>query len=266
MRLLSDLRICARLVGLNLRAAMEYEADFWIGIVGMGLTHVTGFLFVWTIFANVPAVAGWGLWETAFLYGLSVIPRGLAELFCDGPWVLLGYVNRGEFDRLLVRPFSPALQLIFSLNSIHGVGNVLVGALILGRAATALDLGWGVGLWLLLLFTLVSATVMITAISLLTHSIAFWEPAATSGFPFFVYQFQELTKFPIDIYHRTLRLLLTWIIPFACISYYPGLLLLGKPGVNPWLGYSAPLATVAVVGVAAVVWRRGLARYQGTGH
>lgn len=266
MRLLADLRICARLVRLNLRSTLEYEADFWIGIVGMGLTHVTGFIFVWALFANVPNIAGWGLWQTAFLYGLSVIPRGLAELFCDGPWLLLGYVNRGEFDRLLVRPLSPALQLIFSLNSIHGLGNVVVGALILGRAAAALDLTWGISDWLLLLFTLLSATVMITASSLTTQSIAFWEPAATSSFPHFVYQFQEFTKFPLDIYQRTLRLVITWIIPFACVSYYPGLILLGKSTISPWLGYGAPLMSILVVGMASLVWRRGLARYQGTGH
>ena len=57
--LLRNLRIYSRLLALHLRTALEYEADFWIGIVGMGLTHVTGFVFVWTFFQNVPVVAGW---------------------------------------------------------------------------------------------------------------------------------------------------------------------------------------------------------------
>jgi len=55
------------------------------------------------------------------------------------------------------------------------------------------------------------------------------------------------------------------VLPFAFVSYYPGLILLGKPGVNVWLGYCTPLAGLFTVLIAALVWRVGLARYQGTG-
>jgi ABC-2 type transport system permease protein len=264
--LLHNLRIYGRLLALHLRAALEYEADFWIGIVGMGLTHVSGFVFVWTFFQNVPTVAGWGLWDTVFLYALSVIPRGLVEIVSDGAWNVRGSVNRGELDRLLVRPLSPLLQILSSLSSIHGLGNVLVGGAILVQAAVALNLSWHIGNLLLLGITLLSAVVMITAISLITNSVVFWEPAATSSFPFLAYQFLEFTKFPLSVYDRFVQLFLTWILPFAFVSYFPGLVLLGKPGVSLWLAYAAPLASLVVGGLAVLIWRWGLSRYQGTGH
>ena len=59
---------------------------------------------------------------------------------------------------------------------------------------------------------------------------------------------------------------ITWVVPFACVSYYPGLLLLGRPEAQPWMAAVAPLAAAAMVVVASIVWRWGLARYQGTGH
>jgi ABC-2 type transport system permease protein len=59
---------------------------------------------------------------------------------------------------------------------------------------------------------------------------------------------------------------LTWVVPFACVSYYPGLLLLGRPEAQPWMAGTAPLAAAGMVAVASFVWRLGLARYQGTGH
>jgi len=108
-RLAYNARIYGKLQLVHLRAHLEYEADFWIGIVGVVLTHGAGFVFVWAFFSSVPSIAGWGLWDTAFLYALSIIPRGLVEILCDGQWNLRMLVNRGEFDRLLVRPISPAL-------------------------------------------------------------------------------------------------------------------------------------------------------------
>ena len=128
---------------VHLRTALAYEADFWIGILGVALTHGVGIVFVWTLFLRVPQVAGWSLWEVAALYALSIIPRGLTELLCDGQWQLRQLINRGEFDRLLVRSMSPALQVITQFSSIHGAGSIVLGSVVLGRALGELGLAWG---------------------------------------------------------------------------------------------------------------------------
>ncbi|MFN8491818.1 MAG: ABC-2 family transporter protein [Caldilineaceae bacterium] len=260
------LRIYGRLVELHFRSRLEYETDFWVGIIGMGLQNAIGFVFVWALFSRVSTVAGWSLWEIALLYALSILPRGLGELLCDGPWAVRMLVNQGELDRLLVRPASPIFQVTtYWLASMHGLGNVALGVAILVRATVKLHLVWSVGHILLLLVTLINSVVMVSAISLATNAIAFWEPAASGSFPVFVYDFLEFAKFPLNIYHWLLQTFMTWVLPFAFVSYYPGLLLLDKPGVNAWLGYVTPLAGLLTVLIAGLVWRVGLARYQGTG-
>ena len=265
-RLSHVLFIYARLQLIHLRTSLEYEADFWIGIVGVALTHGSGFVFIWAIFQRVPAVDGWSLWQIAFLYALSVIPRGLVELLCDGQWTLRRMVNRGEFDRLLVRPISPALQVITQISSIHGLGSVLLGGTILLRAISELDLAWGVWQSGFLALTLLGSVVLLGSVNFASNCIAFWDGSANSAFPFLAQQALEFAKFPISLYGQLLRLLLTWVLPFAFMSYYPGLVLLGRSEQARWLGYGAPLAGLVMALLAAVVWRRGLLRYQGAGH
>jgi ABC-2 type transport system permease protein len=259
-------RIYGKLQILHLRTHLEYEADFWIGILGVALTHGAGFVFIWALFSSVPAVAGWSLWDIAFLYALSIIPRGLVEILCDGQWNLRLLVNGGEFDRLLVRPISPALQVITQFVSIHGFGSVILGTAILLRAANELHLAWSMWQYLFLAATLISSTVLIGAINFATNCIAFWDPAATSTFPFMIQNFIEFAKFPLSLYDRLVQMFITWMLPFAFVSYFPGLTLLGRPVANPWLGYLAPLAGPIVALIAALIWQRGLARYQGAGH
>ncbi|CAA9270191.1 MAG: hypothetical protein AVDCRST_MAG93-2600, partial [uncultured Chloroflexia bacterium] len=130
-RIIHTARMYGKLQVLHLRMQLEYEADFWIGIVAVALTQVAGIIFIWAIFDRVPVLVGWNLWEILFLYALSIIPRGLNELLGDGSWVLRGMVNRGEFDRLLVRPMSPAVQLITQSLSVHGFGSIILGSIIL---------------------------------------------------------------------------------------------------------------------------------------
>ena len=111
-----------------------------------------------------------------------------------------------------------------------------------------------------------SSVVLIASVTLATNSIGFWVPTATGAFPNFVNNLMELAKFPITIYGQLVQWALTVVLPFAFISYYPAVLLLGKPSAHPWLAYLSVLAGPVVALLVSRLWQRGLARYQGAGH
>ena len=256
----------AKLILLQLRTAVEYRADFWIGIVGAVLMNGAALVFLSAFFSRIPAVGGWTVWEVATLYGLTMIAYGLREMLCDGVWTLRAQINLGNFDRVLLRPISPALQLATSLASIHGVGNFLLGLVVFLTAARRLDLDWTVGKILWLLLTVACGLVVVASISLLANIIGFWEPGTQSSFPFMVSNVVEFAKFPLELYGWAIRLIVTAILPYAFVSYYPALILLDKESDWRWLGYLTPLAAAAIALFAAWLWRLGLARYQGVGH
>jgi ABC-2 type transport system permease protein len=68
------------------------------------------------------------------------------------------------------------------------------------------------------------------------------------------------------VYGPFARLLLTWVLPFAFVSYYPTCLLLGKPVEPSWILWLIPLSGPIVALAASVLWRLGLSRYESTGH
>jgi ABC-2 type transport system permease protein len=251
---------------LHLRVPLEYEADFWIGIVGSLLTNGSGFVFVWVLLSRIPELHGWTLWEVALLYALTVIPSGLVELFADGAWELRRLVNGGELDRVLLRPISPALQVLTRGASIHGLASVFLGGYLLARAIVEVPIVLTVDRLLLLLATLLGSTIMIASIDFITSSVVFWDQSANSSFSFLIRNTGEFAKFPLTAYGRLVQIFLTWVLPFAFVSYFPGAVLLGRPEVPSWIGYLSPGVGLAVAGVASIVWREGLKRYQGTGN
>lgn len=264
------LRLYWKLQLLHIRAYLEYEADFWVGLLAMFLRHGAGLAFIWVLFDRVPEVAGWTKWEMLFLYALLLIPRGTVELIANGQWRLRDLVHQGEFDRVLLRPVSPVLQVLSYSSAIHGAGTMLLGAAVLAIASSKLGIVWTVGSVVLLLGALAGSIVLIASITLATNCIAFWVPAASGAFPAFVGNLTELAKFPATIYGALVQTFLTFVLPFAFISYYPALALLGRPvdtaaTFPQWFAYLSPLAGPVVALVAGLVWRRGVARYQGTG-
>jgi ABC-2 type transport system permease protein len=147
----------------------------------------------------------------------------------------------------------------------HGAGNLLLGLAVLLTAGARVGVDWTVGKALWVVLTIACGLVVI-AISFLANMIHFWEPGGRSSFPFFVANTAEFAKFPLELYGWGLRFLLTALLPFGFVSYYPALILLDKESELRWLGYLTLLAPVILAAVTARLWRAGLGRYQGVGH
>lgn len=265
-KLRKNARLYLKLQLIQLRTVIEYRADFWIGILGSALMHGAGLVFITALFGQIDELGGWLAWEVAILYGLTLIPAGLRELFCDGPWLLRSLVNSGEFDRLLVRPVSPAMQAATRLASIHGVGQLSLGLALLFLGAARSGMDWSVWKAVFLLVSILSSFGLLCAIGFLVNMIGFWEPSAQSAIPTAYAMLIDFAKFPLGIYGIVIQILVTVIAPFAFVSYFPALVLLDKETSWRWLGFASPLVTLAVVVITSWLWGKALNRYQGVGH
>lgn len=261
-----NLRIYFKLQLMQIRTTIEYAADFWIGILGAMMLQISGLVFISALFTQIPEVAGWSLWNIVLLYGLATVPTGLRELFTDGFWALRFRINTGEFDRVLVRPVHPILQSATAMASIHGFGGVILGSTLitLGLSRSDVAIQWWTVPYLLLV--ILSSAVLAGSIALLINLIGFWEPSAQSALPTMLGLFIDFAKFPLEIYNNVIRGIVTVILPYAFISYFPALVLLDRDSPWKWLGWLTPLAAVWMVLLSRWVWGKGLARYQGVGH
>ncbi|WP_210414710.1 ABC transporter permease [Microlunatus elymi] len=260
------IKIFFRLQLVQLRSAMEYRADFWIAAVGAILQQLVSIVFLVTFFGHVSSLGGWTLWQILVLQGLVMAADGLREMFTDGAWQLRADVNSGSFDRVLVRPVPPVVQQFTALASIHGVGNAGLGVvvLIIGLAHSGVQWAW----WSvpLLVLTVLCGAILTTAISLLTNMIAFWEPSAQSAFPTLIALMRDFAKFPLDIYGAGIRFVVTVLLPYGLISYFPSRLVLGVGDAPGWWAVTPVIAAAGSSLVASLVWRKGLNRYQGVGN
>lgn len=231
--------------------------------------HGAGLVFISALFSRIPDIAGWTVWEVAILYGLALIPRGLTELFCDGPWSLRTKVNSGAFDRLLVRPVSPALQTTTQIASIHGLGQLTLGTIVLLIGASRSGVDWTPWTIPFLLLVILSSTVMLAALNYLINMIGFGEPSTQSALTTMYGIMIDFAKFPLDIYNVVIRFVVTVVAvvtPYAFVSYFPGLLLLGKETSWRWLGVATPVVAALAVAITAWLWHKALNRYQGVGY
>ncbi|MEV7227874.1 ABC-2 family transporter protein [Polymorphospora sp. NPDC051019] len=251
------------LSGVSLHRLVVYRADFLIGAGSLVVRVACQLALLGIIFQQVPALAGWSYHQVLFLTGFALLPRALDRLFTDQLWILSrDLVRTGDFHRYLLRPTSP-LYTLLSERFLHpdGFGELVIGLAVVATAAAQLDLTLTPVQWLLLPLLVLCGALITTSIKVVFAALSFW---TTTSFAAVVAASQpgDLSGYPLDLFHPSLRRLLTWLLPYAFTAYVPvSYLLFDRSDLLLWL----PLVTAATLAVAGVVWRRGVDRFEMTG-
>src|SRR5205807_621304 len=98
-------------MGASLRSQMEYRLSFLLQTLAAFVITATEFVGVTILFQRFGRIAGWSLPEMAVLYGMVHISFALADGVSGGFDNFGHLLKSGDFDRLLLRPRSVALQV-----------------------------------------------------------------------------------------------------------------------------------------------------------
>lgn len=254
-----------RFLSAQIKAILEYQADFWVMVAGAILLNAAGFLFISAIFSRFPTISGWTKWEVTVIYAMVFFAEGIGSLFFEGTWRMNQYVNRGELDFLLLRPAPPMGQVMASDVGMNGLGNILLGGFLIGTALVHLHLDWTPQLVLLAICLLVSACTIKVAINMATCSSAFWIQGGFNPLAFSLHQMGDMARYPLSIFSVGVKAALTVAIPFAFVSFFPASALF-RGGTAQTLGYFTPVVAAYCIGIAILIFRRGLRRYESAGN
>ena len=243
---------------------MEYKGDFIVGVIGFFLVQLSNLMFLWIIFGQIPNLAGWSVNEVVFIYGLSLIPKGIDHFFFDNLWSI-GYftVRKGDFDNYPTRPVKTLSHVLVEKIQIDALGEFIMGVALVCASVPNLQTEWDVFRILAMIFMIPFITLIFTGVKTITASVAFWTKRSGNVIYMF-YTFSEFAKYPATIYNRFVQNIITYIIPFALTSYFPALFIL--KGENPMFNLGMPvLASAVLMGTGVLVWHRGIRAYESAG-
>ena len=261
--------LLGRYFAVSIRGQLQYRASFLLTTTGQFTGSGIEFLGLWALFDRFGHLAGWTFAQVAFFYGAINCTFALADALTTG-FDRFGsqYVKTGDFDRLLLRPRSTVLQLAGHEFALRRIGRLLLGLIVLAWAASVLDVPWDVARVALLALTVAGGVAFFFALMVLQASLCFWTTESLEIMNVLTYGGVETAQYPLSIYHAAFRRLFTFVVPLACIGYFPIVAVLGVDdplGTGRAFQAVAPLAGVAFLGLSLVVWRFGVRRYTSTG-
>lgn len=211
------------------------------------------------IYANVPEIAGWKKEETYFFLGIFFASDSLFTIFFQRNfWAFSDLVNHGELDILLTKPVHPLFLALTRWINVSAVFNLITGLLVAGHYAGAAGFegGWR---WGLLIFWLSVGCLTAVLVRFVFSIWVFWTDRGWA-LNMLYYQFFTFATKPDLIFPKPIRLLISTIIPFAFIGSFPARALLHKVEAHEILQVAIVLTLFWFVD--AILWKRGLRRYQ----
>jgi ABC-2 type transport system permease protein len=264
----AELAVYLRLVGARIRGDWQYRTSFLLFLAGQSFVAATDFAAVMVLFAAVDELGGWTAGEVAFLYGVSGLAFGLADLLVSPVEMASVHIKAGSFDRFLIRPLGALWQLLATEFAARRLGRTIQPLVVTAVAVAVADVDWTPATAALVPLSVVCGTVIYGSIWVVTSSLAFWTVETQEIASSFTYGGNALTSYPVDVLGSWLRRIATFVVPLASVAYLPAARIFDKPMVFDLprgVAWTGPLVAVACVLVARAVWRRAIRHYRSTG-
>lgn len=263
------LKLFLSFLRVSFRIQTAYRSTYFAGIVGQWLSYGATFATLFILVSSFDRLSGWTADEVLLLYGISILSYSIGAAFFFTPSSgLSAKIRSGEFDASLTKPLHPFIHEMFTGFNLGYVSHftlstaVIVFALVrVGFQCTFLSL--------LRLVLVVLGAALIQAAALIAGSVmSFFTVNENPVLDFLLFNMKKFIDYPITVYPRGIQFILTFIVPFAFMNFYPASLLLGKPvpeGFPAVLPYLTPAVGALCFALSVLLWNWGLRHYKSTG-
>lgn len=247
---------------IALKEILIYRVDCIVGIISQLVVQAVSLVFIFIVFQNTENIAGWNFQQILLLYGVTRISIGISGYCFDGLYDIgPKYIKNGDFDKILLRPVHPLISIIGASREFVSIADLFIGLGITIWMLIELSIPITLVLILKILFFSIIGALIIGAINTIFSISSFWTYRSNEVIWSF-YRMYTFTEYPITIYNSFIRVLITIILPFAFVAYYPTMAYLG---LNTYMIYITPITAIVLWIVAVKLWNLGLKKYRSTG-
>ena len=262
---LRHIRIAGLYFMQALKMRMEYRVDFLVECLAGLLQQATGLLVLDFTFNHFHMLKDWRREDVFFIYGFSLIPMAFFDSFSMSFYMFSDkYIVGGELDRLLLRPVNSLFQLIMEGISFDFLADLTLGIGVLSYAWRAAGPPLSLAVVLQFALCVFGAWGVVTGVFLGLTAVSFWSQDRLSFMPP-IYNLLSFARYPLNIYKPFVQILLTWVVPFGFVAFYPAAGFLKQGEFYSDFSRAVPIAGLVMLTVGISAWHFGVRKYSGAG-
>lgn len=257
------MKLYIKYLTIYVKSTMQYKTSFFFTTLGQFLTAFSVFLGIYFMFYRFNSVEGFTYSEVLICFSVVLMAFSLAECFFRGFDTFSGVISNGEFDRVMVRPRNEMFQVLASKVEITRLGRLIQAIVILIYAIFTCNVVWTTDKILTLFIMVIGGTALFSGLFIIYASICFFTIEGLEFINIFTDGGREYGRYPMSIYGESVLKFFTYVVPLACVQYYPFMYLIGR--TEKVLYMLTPFAAFIFLIPCCIFWKIGVKHYKSTG-
>lgn len=254
-------------VRMLFKSALQYRSSLLMQVIAQFVMTGGEMLAVVVLLTRFKAVGHWDAGEIMFFFGVMQSTFALTEMLGRGVTSFSSFVQRGEFDALILRPRPLLTQVMVSQLDPRRLGGILVGVIAMLVAGTRLSIQWTLLKALLLAEVVLGSMLLLLGLFMIEATVSFFSVKSIEMVNVLTYGGRSACQYPVDVYPGVLRFLFTYLAPFAMCMHWPVSWVIGEAmeTLPVWGYFLTPLAGAVFFAVMVRIWYVGVRHYRSTG-
>lgn len=256
------MKLIGKYLGMYFKSQLEYKSSFILTCIAQLLTLSLSSFMVFILMDKFHFLDNYDIYE--LMLGISIVQFGFSfsECFMRGFDKFSEVIKVGGLDLMLIRPRNIYVQVFGSNIELTKLSRVLGSLVLFIIAISNIDsITWYGVLYLFLL--LVGSSMIYAALFIFSACFCFKTVEGLEFMNIFTDGSSEFGQYPMGLFRREVILVFTFLIPLACVNYYPISYILGKSD-NIWYLIS-PLMTFVLFIMSIITFNRCIRHYEGAG-
>lgn len=256
-------------IKVYLYSLMEYRFSFITSIFLQIFTYSIMILNIWILLNKFEEINGWTFYELLFLYTLNLLSYAISGMFIKHPMLAMEkMVQDGSFDSILTKPINPLFHVIARQFEYTFLGHIILCIITLTWSIHEIDIVFTPIRIVIFALFVIGAILIQAAFMIISGSMCFFTIKSVAVVETAIHGLRNFLEYPISIFNRSIQIIITFILPYAFVNYYPAEYFLRKtdpPLFSSVLYYMTPIVGGVLFVISLGIWSIGIKHYTSTG-
>ena len=248
---------------MHLKSQLEYRSSFIMSFIAQIIPISLSASMVFILMDKFNFNNNFDTYEV--MLSLSIVQFGFsfAECFGRGFDKFSDVIKNGTLDLMIIKPRSIYIQ-VFGSNIEFAKSSRIIGSIILFIISiNNINFNKSIINIFLLVGLLIFSSIIYFSIYILSASFCFKSIEGLEFMNIFTDGSREFGQYPMDMFKKEVLIIFTFLIPIACVNYYPVRYILGY---NTSIMYLiSPLFCFVLFIIAIIIFNRCLKHYTSSG-
>lgn len=257
------MKLVLKYISMYLKSELEYKSSFIMTLISQLVTVSLSSFTVVILMDKFKFLNNYNIYEVIIAIAIVQFGFSLAETFARGFDKFSELIKNGTLDILLIRPRSIFMSVFGSNLEFTKISRVIASLILFIVGVVNLDYNISILGYLYMFSLLLFSALIYTSIFIFSACFCFKTIEGLEFMNIFTDGSKEFGQYPMDMFKKEVLLLFTFLVPLACVNFYPLKFILGKSN-NIWFLIS-PLYTLIILVIAVLLFKKCIKNYEGAG-